>query len=573
MKQRLKFFLFFFSLFSPFFTYGATNPSLFLSKLDSLITNIDKAEMARVAEVNSLRRKRNATKNEEERFYANNLLFEAYCFRNADSAMKYLNDNFLIAEKSGDEEKLSELKLKKSFLLIASGILNEAQEELDDINVASLPLSLKKEYYSQMVSLYGLLGNYSGISNNETGWNHYYDREQNYKDSLTRIIEPEDENFLFYQGWSIQGVPGERQDSIVKVLENAVNESSLDNRRDAMNAYILAILYKEKGNNDKYLEYMAKSAVADVTIGNREIASLIELAKERFDANDIDRAYSYIGYCLDASLNYPNRVRALTLLPVHNRIIHAYQERNRKAETRTKGFLIAVCILAFVLALAVVLIIIQFRRLKLRNNEISDNNKKLNKKNSELENARFELDEANKNLNDVNEKLKHANEELTEVNYVKEEYVGYVFSICSQYIKKMEDLRRSINVKAKKKLWKEIEEETSSHQLMSKRELKEFYSNFDSIFLHIFPDFVSDFNNLLLPEERIEPKDDELLTTDLRIYALVRLGITDSVKIAEFLHCSPQTVYNYRFKIRNRAVIPKEQFAEAVKNLGKVVIQ
>lgn len=101
-------------------------------------------------------------------------------------------------------------------------------------------------------------------------------------------------------------------------------------------------------------------------------------------------------------------------------------------------------------------------------------------------------------------------------------------------------------------------------------ELKEFYSNFDAIFLHIYPDFVSDFNALLQPDKQIIPKEGELLNTELRIYALVRLGISDSVKIAEFLHCSPQTVYNNRLKTRSKAIVPKEHFADIVKSLGKI---
>ena len=102
-----------------------------------------------------------------------------------------------------------------------------------------------------------------------------------------------------------------------------------------------------------------------------------------------------------------------------------------------------------------------------------------------------------------------------------------------------------------------------------KDELREFYRSFDTVFLHIYPDFVNDFNSLLQDDKRIVPKEGELLNTELRIYALVRLGITDSVKIADFLHCSAQTVYNNRFKVRNKAIIDKKDFAEAVRTLGK----
>lgn len=102
--------------------------------------------------------------------------------------------------------------------------------------------------------------------------------------------------------------------------------------------------------------------------------------------------------------------------------------------------------------------------------------------------------------------------------------------------------------------------------------LKEFFHTFDQVFLSIYPDFIEDFNALLRPEERIAVKEGELLNTELRIYALVRLGINDSVKISEFLHCSAQTVYNNRLRCRNKALIPKNEFAQTVMSLGKAAL-
>lgn len=151
---------------------------------------------------------------------------------------------------------------------------------------------------------------------------------------------------------------------------------------------------------------------------------------------------------------------------------------------------------------------------------------------------------------------------------MKEEYIGYIFTICSDYIGKLEEFRKNIHMKAMTRKFKDIVDETSSTDMM-KDELREFYRSFDTIFLHIYPDFVNDFNALLQDDKRIIPKEGELLNTELRIYALVRLGITDSVKIAEFLHCSPQTVYNNRFRVRNKALVPKKDFAEEVRKLGK----
>ena len=187
---------------------------------------------------------------------------------------------------------------------------------------------------------------------------------------------------------------------------------------------------------------------------------------------------------------------------------------------------------------------------------------------TELSEAKTQLGLANESLKKLNEELNSINQELKESNYVKEEYIGYIFTICSSYISKLESFRKNIHVKAMAKKFKEIEDYTSKADMM-KEELRDFYKSFDTIFLHIYPDFIKDFNALLQPDKQIMPKEGELLNTELRIYALVRLGITDSVKIADFLHCSPQTVYNNRFRVRNKALIPREAFAETVRTLGK----
>ena len=200
---------------------------------------------------------------------------------------------------------------------------------------------------------------------------------------------------------------------------------------------------------------------------------------------------------------------------------------------------------------------------------LNEMNQLLNKHIDELSQAHTRLAEINGELQSVNLQLKEANSQLRESNYVKEEYIGYVFAICSNYISKLDEFRKNVNRKIKVKQFDEIKALTDT-PTMAQNELKEFYHNFDAIFLHVYPDFVSDFNALLQPEGRIVLKEGELLNTELRIYALVRLGINDSVKIAKFLHCSPQTVYNNRLKTRNKAIIPKEDFADTVRSLGKM---
>ena len=156
---------------------------------------------------------------------------------------------------------------------------------------------------------------------------------------------------------------------------------------------------------------------------------------------------------------------------------------------------------------------------------------------------------------------------MEEANHVKEEYIARFFDQCSEYIEKLENYRKSLNAKAKNNQLDDLFKMIKSTTLVE-TELEELYQNFDSIFLNIYPSFIQEFNALLLPEEQIVPKAGELLNTELRIFALIRLGITDSIKIANFLRYSLRTVYNYRTKVRNKAAGSREEFEEIVKKIG-----
>lgn len=150
---------------------------------------------------------------------------------------------------------------------------------------------------------------------------------------------------------------------------------------------------------------------------------------------------------------------------------------------------------------------------------------------------------------------------------MKDEYITKFFSICSSYIDKLENYRIKVNRKLKAKQYSDLLQFTSSSQ-MKEDELKELFDGFDEVFLHLFPTFVEDFNALLREEERIDNPEPGKLTTDLRIFALIRLGIDESSRIAEFLRYSPNSIYNYRARIKNKAVGNRDDFERNVKEIG-----
>lgn len=536
----------------------------YIAQLDEAIDNSQHYEEVKTEGINELKRQLSGSTTPAHRYLLTAMLFGEYSTFNSDSALKYIDLSLRLARQSGNNENIYRSLLQKADYLTGTGLLNEARAMMDSINKDELPEALLPDYYGNMIYLYSHLGNYAGGNDN-----HFYQKERAYKDSIMGVIQRDNPAWLWYSGLDILGTDKDPSEIISQLREKLEAPGHRDSRQAAMDAYILAKLYEQEGDMENYRKYMAHSARIDVSISNmRELSSLEELASIMYQGGngDIDRAYKYINYCLNRAIAYPNRVKAVGISERLASISQAFLERNMRQEQVTRGFLIAICILAAVLAFTIFVIIRQFRRLKHQSEDLKESNDSLHDNIIELKELHQNLNEANERLKQLVEDLKEKNEDLNESNYVKEEYIGYVFSICSKYINHLSELKKLIHVQMLKKNYDLVYKETEDFDMRS--DLKEFYNSFDTVFLHIYPDFVEDFNSLLEPDKHIVPKEGELLNTELRIYALIRLGITDSVKIAEFLHCSPQTIYNNRFKVRNKSVIPKDEFISKVKRLG-----
>lgn len=193
--------------------------------------------------------------------------------------------------------------------------------------------------------------------------------------------------------------------------------------------------------------------------------------------------------------------------------------------------------------------------------------KRVSRIRKELYRANVKLIDLNQGITDTNKQLKEVNIQLSESNHIKEEYIAHFFDLCSTYITKLEDYRKSLNKKAANNQLDDLFKTLKSTAFVD-NELEELYKNFDNIFLSLYPTFVEDFNTLLISEEQIVLKPGELLNTELRIFALIRLGITDSVKIASFLRYSLSTIYNYRTKARNKAAVSRDEFENLVMRIG-----
>ena len=535
-----------------------------LHSLDSLLEQQDLFVRVKEERIKQLKMQYSRVKDVKELYAMNRMVYLEYRVYDADSALHYINKNIQLAQQTNNRTWEVVSLLEQSFVLTSSGLLTEALKAVSDIQPEELPQNLRSEYFGRLCTLYSRLRDYS--SENSQLSEHYNNLQKAFRDSVYLTATPDELRYWNCRAWLYMGTP--EIEPVKQAFEENKQTLSNDSRKNSIATYNLSAIYRSENNESKYLENLILSAMADIRSVNGDIGSLQEIAEYLFKHGEIDRAYNYILYCSQKAMLFHNRVRIVKMSHLQNQIYKAYQEQSRTQQKRLQASLIAVSFLFLVLIGAFLFIRKQMRRLKEANLKLDSTNQKLSVNMDALSTAHQRLEEVNIQLKDLNTQLQEVNDQLRESNYVKEEYIGYVFNICSTYISKLEEFRKNINRKLKVGQIEDVKAMTDSSATAS-NELKEFYQNFDTIFLHLYPDFVGDFNALLLPEERIELKEGELLNTELRIHALIRLGITDSVKIADFLHCSAQTVYNNRLRTRNKSIIPKEDFINAVKKLGK----
>ena len=344
----------------------------------------------------------------------------------------------------------------------------------------------------------------------------------------------------------------------------AINDEWLHTVEPGSHPYALVALYryieyKMQGDNDQMVHWLVESVLADIRNGVMDQGSMWELANELMLRGETDKASSYIAFTSDCANRYGSRQRNWQIAPLLTTIAKNYKAQSE----RTTALLRTALVVSSVLALLLLGVLLFLHR---RNRQLDTARQALKTSNDELATVNYQLAEQTQELSTLNAQLSTVNCQLSESNRVKEEYIGRFMSLCSQYIDKLDNYRKMVNKKMKNKELDELFQMSKSTELKEK-ELDELYENFDTVFLHLFPNFIDDFNSLLQPEMRIQPKKENRLTTDIRIFALIRLGFEDSSKIAEFLHYSVNTIYNYRARIKNGALGNREQFEKKVKTL------
>lgn len=484
---------------------------------------------------------------QEERYHVNSQLFSEYESYICDSARHYINRNIEIAKSSGRQDWLDESLLKKAHILATSGLYAEGVELLESVNKHNLSDKLLVDYYMTFENIYLYHAEYA---QDDEYLPEYLKRMNAYRDSILLVVT--EGTYQYMITWGPVLVDRNQKKEAEELLNNYLSQVAPDTREYAIVTSILAFICQYNDQPELRKVYLAKSAIADIRAVVKENNSIRELAEILYEEADIERANNYMKKSMADASFYNARLRnvqASKMLPV---IDHSYQLEKEMQRRKLQAFLWVISILSLFLILTIAYIVSQM--------------KKLAKARSEVVCANTELQKLNADLVEANRQQQQMNDSLTESNCVKEEYIGRFLGLCSAYIDKLETYRRMLNKKAASGKVEELYQTLKSSQFIDD-ELKEFYQNFDSSFLNIYPDFVECFNRLLPESEVIIPKQGELLTTELRIFALIRLGISDSSKIASFLRYSITTIYTYRSKLKNRSLY-RDDFEERVMKIG-----
>lgn len=472
-----------------------------------------------------------------------------------DSAIYYLERCSDIAIQMGDDSKAGGCLSLTALCCSNAGMYVESEAILKTINPEKLHgIDLGLYYYA------------SGHISSELA---YYGKFENMR---RQYAETSTNYFLLAQNYLPAGHKYHNQcrEMLAQGRKDfrqalAINNEWLHNVKPGSAEYALISYYryfdyKALGDSIQMMYSLGESVLADIRNAVMDQGSMWEMANLLIANGDVDRSYRYICFTSDCADRFGSRQRLSYISPLLSRIAQVYKAKEERSNRSLRYTITAIGILSLLLLIALVYV-------HRKRNQLAITRDHLALSNNQLQDTNAQLSSLNNQLSSLNSQLTTLNSQLSEANRVKDEYVGRFLRLCSIYIDRLEDIRKKVIKRVKNKQYAELVELTRSVEF-SNKESNELYANFDTAFLQLFPTFVDDFNALLKPQNRITQPDNNTLNTTIRIFALIRLGISDSSKIADFLHYSVNTIYNYRANIKNGAVGDRTEFEDKVKKIG-----
>lgn len=523
-----------------------------LEELDNYLSVRASYEMNKLEKIGILKQMaKNETSSYEQKYAIYSSLVDEFSAYNYDSTLVYIKKCRDIAFQNQDTKRVDESKIRLGFFYTTSGHYLEATETLfSELDSVKLDPSLVTPYYSALHRLSWELDQYYSNFSYST---EYSTRVIYYRHKLFELLDSTSFQHLDLEIDEFRSA-GQylKADSVSKILISKVPVGSHDY---AKATYTQSLISNSLGDYSGQLMWLIRSAKSDILNSVKDYASLTTISSYLVEYQEVERAIQYIRISLQDALSFNDRLRPWQVALALPDIEKAYYEKQEHQKRATLTYMTVISLMSLVLCAGVVFFVSRSR--------------KLAKAQLELRRMNDFFSANNKELEDANKKLYELNKEISESNTVKEEYIGLFLSILSDNIDKLKNYENNVRKKIKYGKVEELMQDLSRSNLIEE-EMAAFYQTFDTAFLTLYPDFVSEFNSLLDDNGQIEPKKGELLNTELRIFALIRLGIDDSSKIAALLRYSVNTIYNYRAKVKNSAKCSRDNFEEIIKRIGEI---
>ena len=475
--------------------------------------------------------------NDSISYHLNNLIVEEYLGYQCDSAYIYSDKNKEIANRSNNEIWLYKNLLQRSVLLSTTGLFVESKEILDHINPEALPSTLRFSYNSAYECLYSNLSDYSG---GDSPYNKIYKNKlADYYNSAYKALKPGDPFYYLFLSHKnrIENNWSQAEQNVNKFLET----THPGTRLHAIGSFCKAVIDGKLGNIDSQESCLIYSAISDIESSTKENRSMQDLASILYQKGETDRAYKYIQSSLEDANFYNARFRNIQISKVQPIIEETYLQTINTQNKQLRWSIFLISILFAGLGITMYFIYKQLKMIAKSRNELSK----------------------------TNSVLKSLNNKLDEANHIKEEYIAFFIRQNSNYLEKFERYKKLISIRLSTGQLDKLSAMVNDKK-NEEMDLNELYHNFDQAFLRIYPNFVDEVNNLLRKEEKYNLKFGTL-NTELRIFALIRLGINDTNQISEFLRYSLRTIYNYRSKVKAKSVIENDEFEAKIMQIGSII--
>jgi hypothetical protein len=469
-------------------------------------------------------------------------LYEEYKTFKYDSAYNYARKLQETALRLNDDHRLEQARLKLSFSLLSAGLFKEASDSLDILSVHDMNDTLKVEYYLLMGRLYYDLADFNNDSYHSPG---YVQKGNGYLDSALQLSAPGSFQYSYFSG--LKDIRSGNKERALINYKQLMAQPGLSNHEIALTASTLSDIYIQNFQNDSAISLLIQAAIADIKSSTKETAAAFNLANLLYRKGDVSNASACIELAISDATFYGARQRKVRV----SDILPLIESEKLSLVEKQKRTLITYLVIVTLLLLGVIaLIIIVLKQVK------------------KLQAAKKVITEAHLKEQETNHRLQELNTRLSEANKIKEEYIGYFFNVNSEFFDKIERFKKSLEQKVNDRKLEEIKFLVNNINLRVEKEY--LLQNFDRVFLKLFPNFVAEFNALFTPENQVEVKEGELLNTDLRIFALIRMGIHDNEKIARILQYSVHTINTYKTKIKNRSFVANEEFEKKVMEIKTI---